>query len=119
MNNELKSLKEKILERTQHNKPEFLEGRNSAEYLQLLDNIVTLKNFSFGNHSELGEFVTFIIEEDKENYYNQGGKVVVDTFKKIEEYREEIEQNGIPMKLTQIKGKNRRVYTKVEFYPET
>ena len=113
------TLKERIKAKTQLDKPSFLEGRKKADYETLLNKTLTLVDFNIGHHSELGDFVTFIIREDDENYYNQGGQVVVETFKKIIDDLEEIRNEGIPFKLSKVKSKNKMTYTKVEFYPET
>lgn len=112
----IKGLKERVQELSVS--LPLMEGREKGELKSLYMDKITIRDFGFLKDGE-EEYVAFIIDEDKENFYF-GGMVLTDNMKQLEAdgYRTEIEKDGLPIRLSEKKGKNNRVYTKVEYYPE-
>ena len=113
----------------------FMEGREKGEFSRLHRTICTIVDFGFiksGDSSsalqasldndekkaEKDDYVSFIIAEDKKNFYF-GGKVLTMQLKELdaEGYTEEIQEHGLPVYFGTKKSKNKREYTTVEFYP--
>ena len=95
----------------------FMEGRTKGETEELLDKIVTIRDFAFITGTD-GEYAVFIIDGENKKFYF-GGKVLTDNLKQLtEEEKVELISEGLPTRFTQRKSKNKKLYTAVEFYPE-
>ena len=111
------SLKEKAMKMNSGNGIEFMANKNKGEMMELYDRVCTIRNYDFIK-GEDGEYVVFVIDEINDEFFF-GGSVLTDDMKKFtEEEKQEVIENGLPVKFTQIKSKNKRPYTAVEFYPE-
>lgn len=95
----------------------FMEGRTKGEMEELLDRVVTIRDYAFINGTD-GEYVVFIIDEEPKTFYF-GGTVLTNNLKSLtkEDYEELVEE-GLPTLLTQRTSKGKRKYIAVEFYPE-
>ena len=96
---------------------EFMDKRTKGETEELLDQVVTIRDYAFITGQE-GEYAVFIIDEDADKFYF-GGKVITDNLKALsEEEHEELKQEGLPTLFAERVSKNKRKYISVEFYPE-
>ena len=111
------SLKEKAMKMNSGNGIEFMENKNKGEMMELYNRVCTIRNYDFIK-GEDGEYVVFVIDEINDEFFF-GGQVLTEDMKEFtEEEKAEIIENGLPVKFTQRKSKNKRPYTAVEFYPE-
>lgn len=101
----------------------IMTDRDKADLDRLIGEVITIKRFEFMNDtdSKTGEpskYVVFTIEEDDANFYF-GGKVLTEKLLDLQSdgYEEEINEDGLPTLLGKKKGKNKMIYTTVEFYP--
>ena len=97
----------------------FMEGRTKGELEEIKDKNLTINNFAFLKNEE-GEYAVFTVAEIPDSFYF-GGLVITDYLKKIEAeegLKEEVEQQGLPVLITQRKSKNKKLYYAIEFYPE-
>ena len=96
---------------------EFMDKRTKGETEELLDQVVTIRDYAFISGQE-GEYAVFIIDEDADKFYF-GGKVITDNLKAFsEEEHEELKEEGLPTLFAERVSKNKRKYISVEFYPE-
>lgn len=96
---------------------EFMDKRTKGETEELLDQVVTIRDYAFITGQE-GEYAVFIIDEDADKFYF-GGKVITDNLKAFsEEEHEELKEEGLPTLFAERVSKNKRKYISVEFYPE-
>lgn len=111
------SYKEKAKQMNSVNRIEFMANKNKGEMMELYNRPCTIRNYDFIK-GEDGEYVVFVIDEISDEFFF-GGSVLTEDMKKFtEEEKQEIIENGLPVKFTQRKSKNKRPYTAVEFYPE-
>ena len=97
---------------------EFMDKRTKGETEELLDKVVTIRDYAFIEGTE-GEYAVFIIDENDEKFYF-GGKVITDNLKAFtEEEHEELIKEGLPTLFSQRTSKSKRKYISVEFYPTT
>lgn len=120
MKNNLQSIIAKAKEITQSGLP-FMEGREKGEMDRLVGEVYTIKEYGY-LEGEDGEFVVFLVEEDKENFYF-GGSVITDNMKKLDDVLKEDEiaellETGITILCEKKKSKNKRDYVKCTFFPE-
>ena len=97
----------------------FMEGCEKGEIKELIGQISTIKQFGF-IPNEAGEpYAVFTVKEREKRFYF-GGMVLTDRLIQLEKegYREVIEEEGLPVLMTEKKGKSNRTYTNVEFFPE-
>lgn len=97
----------------------FMEGREKGEIRELIGQISTIKQFGF-IPNEAGEpYAVFTVKEREKRFYF-GGMVMTDRLIQLEKegFREVIETEGLPVLMTEKKGKSNRFYTNVEFFPE-
>ena len=97
----------------------FMEGREKGEIKELIGQISTIKQFGF-IPNEVGEpYAVFTVKEREKRFYF-GGMVLTDRLIQLEKegFREVIETEGLPVLMTEKKGKSNRFYTNVEFFPE-
>lgn len=111
----IKTLKERLLSEMSNGLP-FMEGKEKAD--NILDEKLTIKEYGFLNGDD-GEFISYIVKEYPENFFF-GGSVLTERFKHIEsvftdDEISELLEEGIEIKLTQKKSKNKRNYVGVEF----
>ena len=96
---------------------EFMEGRTKGETEELLDKIVTIRDYAFITGDD-GEYAVFIIDQVKDKFYF-GGKVLTDNLKSFDlSDHAEVIAEGLPTKFSSRKSKAKRNYVAVEFYPE-
>jgi len=98
----------------------FMEEKEKGDFIDLLDNNLTIKDFGFLKDSKTGdEYVCFIVEEFPKNFYF-GGMVLTENMRTLEDegYSDEIRKEGLPVKFGERQSKNNRKYTTVKFYPE-
>lgn len=96
----------------------FMEGREKGDFKTLIGSVVVIKDFGFMNDEE-GDYVCFITEQDPKRFYF-GGMVLTDDLHKLEEkgYKDEILEEGLPVLFTEKLGKNKKKYTKCDYYPQ-
>lgn len=116
-NNMRKSLKERAKEFGVQ--LPFMEGRNKGDTADLIGTVNTIENYGFLKGEQDNTYVVFTVRERTDKFYF-GGTVLTDLMTQLEAdgYRSEIEEEGLPMLMTEKKSKNKRTYTAVEFYPE-
>lgn len=111
------SLKEKAQSMNSGNGIEFMANKNKGEMMELYDRVCTIMDYDF-IHGDDGDYVVFVIDEINDEFFF-GGSVLTEDMKKFtDEEKKELQENGLPVKFTQRKSKNKRPYTAVEFYPE-
>lgn len=112
----IKGLKEKVKEFSVS--LPLMKGREKGDLKSLYMETITIRDFGFLRDGD-DDYVVFIIDEDTENFYF-GGMVLTDNMKNLEAdgYRTEIEKEGLPIRLSEKMGKNKRKYTHVEYYPQ-
>lgn len=96
----------------------LMENREKAELSNIVDKVVTIRDYGFMKDENDKEYVAFIVDEDETSFYF-GGQVLTDNIKELEDdgYGEEIKK-GLPVRLGKKMSKAKREYTTVEFYPE-
>jgi hypothetical protein len=112
----MKTLKDKVKEFSVS--LPIMENREKGDFADIKGEIVTISDFDFMK-DDGKEYVVFTIKEDTKNFYF-GGQVLTDNMKSLENdgYAETVREEGLPVKFTTKKSKNKRDYTVVEFYPE-
>lgn len=111
------SLREKAESMNSGKGIEFMEGRTKGESEELLDRVVTIRDYAFITGTE-GEYAVFIVDEEAKKFYF-GGKVITDNLKALsDEEHEELKEDGLPTLFGQRVSKGKRKYISVEFYPE-
>lgn len=115
----MKTLKE--LAKDQNGTKETFIGRTGEKIDSILGKVVTLRDYEHrskkkGNNYE--HFVAFIIDEDKEHYYN-GGTKIKDFISKVEEENmvEDLQREGVPILMKKTKTSNGNTFTDITFYP--
>lgn len=97
----------------------FMECREKGEIKELIGQISTINQFGF-IPNEAGEpYAVFTVKEREKRFYF-GGMVLTDRLIQLEKegFREVIEEEGLPVLMTEKKGKSNRTYTNVVFFPE-
>ena len=96
----------------------FMDGREKGTIQDLYNVPVTVIDFGFLKGLD-GEYLVFIIRENKEDFYF-GATVITDCFKHFtEQEKEEIQKEGIPILISETKNrKGNRKYQTVLFYPD-
>lgn len=112
------SLKDFTKKLNEGNSIPFMEGRTKGDLAEIKDNILTISDFAFLKNEE-GDYVVFIVKEIPDSFYF-GGMVITDNLKAIENegYKEEVQKEGLPCKITARKSKSKKTYYAIEFYPE-
>lgn len=115
----MKTLKE--LAKEQNGTKETFIGRTGEKIDSILGKVVTLRDYEHrskkkGNNYE--HFVAFIVDEDKEHYYNGGAKMK-DFISKVEEENmvEDLQREGVPILMKKTKTSNGNTFTDITFYP--
>lgn len=115
----MKTLKE--LAKEQNGTKETFIGRTGEKIDSILGKVVTLRDYEHrskkkGNNYE--QFVAFIVDEDKEHYYN-GGTKMKDFISKVEEENmvEDLQREGVPILMKKTKTSNGNTFTNITFYP--
>lgn len=115
----MKTLKE--LAKEQNGTKETFIGRTGEKIDSILGKVVTLRDYEHrskkkGNNYE--QFVAFIVDEDKEHYFN-GGTKMKDFISKVEEENmvEDLQREGVPILMKKTKTSNGNTFTDITFYP--
>ena len=97
----------------------FMEGREKGDAKELLGTVNTIRDYGFLKGDDNREYVVFIVDERSKTFYF-GGTVLTDQMTQLEAegYHDTINEEGLPMLMTEKKSKNNRSYVNVEFYPE-
>lgn len=97
----------------------FMEGREKGEIKELIGQVCTIKQFGFIPNDAGDPYAVFTVKEREKKFYF-GGMVLTERLIQLEKegYREVIEYEGLPVMMTEKKGKNNRFYTNIEFFPE-
>lgn len=95
---------------------EFMEGREKGKINELTSRITHIIDYGFIN-SENGPFVVFIVREEPNRFYF-GGQVLTDMLRELDDYRDDIRKEGLPMLLECRVSKKGRPYYAPIFYPE-
>lgn len=91
----------------------FMQGRDKGELTELFDRVVTVRNYDFIDGDD-GTYLVFIVDEEENKFYF-GGVVLTSNFAEFdEEDKNEILENGLKIKLQNVKGKKHN-YTSVEY----
>lgn len=99
---------------------EIMEGRDTGDINEILDENVVVDNYQFGKSTD-GEYVAFTIRDNDTEFYF-GGSVVTEAFKNLdavltEEEKIELMTSGLLVKFSKVKSENKRTYTKCVFFP--
>lgn len=115
----MKTLKE--LAKEQNGTKETFIGRTGEKIDSILGKVVTLRDYEHrskkkGNNYD--SFIAFIVDEDKEHYYN-GGTKMKDFITKVEEENmvEDLQREGVPILMKKTKTSNGNTFTNITFYP--
>lgn len=115
----MKTLKE--LAKEQNGTKESFIGRTGEKIDSILGKVVTLRDYEHrskkkGNNYD--SFIVFIVDEDKEHYYN-GGTKMKDFISKVEEENmvEDLQREGVPILMKKTKTSNGNTFTNITFYP--
>ncbi|WAX11882.1 hypothetical protein CI644P5_00013 [Clostridium phage CI644P5] len=115
----MKTLKE--LAKEQNGTKESFIGRTGEKIDSILGKVVTLRDYEHrskkkGNNYD--SFIAFIVDEDKEHYYN-GGTKMKDFITKVEEENmvEDLQREGVPILMKKTKTSNGNTFTNITFYP--
>lgn len=93
----------------------FMEGRDKSELI--MDEILTVDDFGFIK-GEDGEYVV-LSTQDYPKFFFFGGSVITQKFKELEENKEEVQKEGLPVRFEQkVSKKSKREYVTCEFYPD-
>ena len=97
----------------------FMDGREKGEIKELIGQVSTSKQFGFIPNEDGEPYAVFTVKEREKRFYF-GGMVLTDRLIQLEKegYREVIEEEGLPVLMTEKKGKSNRTYTNVVFFPE-
>lgn len=97
----------------------FMEGREKGETKDLIGTINTINEYGFLPNEKGGQFAVFTVKERPQHFFF-GGMVITDQLAQLEAegYHEAINDEGLPMLMTEKKSKNGMKYTNVEFFPE-
>lgn len=111
----MKSLREKVMEL--NNERRLTEGREKGENLEIVGKVLTIVDFDIVCE-EQKNYAVYIVKE-LPNLFFFGGMVLTEHLKELEKegYKEEIQKEGLPIKITTQKSKAGRNYFSVEFYP--
>lgn len=115
----MKTLKE--LAKEQNGTKETFIGRAGEKIDSILGKVVTLRDYEHRSKkkgSNYEHFVAFIVDEDKEHYYN-GGTKMKDFISKVEEENmvEDLQREGVPILMKKTKTSNGNTFTDITFYP--
>jgi hypothetical protein len=115
----MKTLKE--LAKEQNGTKETFIGRSGEKIDSILGKVVTLRDYEHRSKkkgSNYEHFVAFIVDEDKEHYYN-GGTKMKDFISKVEEENmvEDLQREGVPILMKKTKTSNGNTFTDITFYP--
>lgn len=115
--NVMKSLKDRAKEFSV--RLPFMEGKDKGEQKELHGTVVTMTDYGFLNDDKGVAYVVFIVKEKPGKFYF-GGEVLTDRMAQLEAegYHSAVNEEGLPILMTEKKSKNGRGYTNVEFYPE-
>lgn len=115
----MKTLKE--LAKEQNGTKETFIGRTGEKIDSILGKVVTLRDYEHrskkkGNNYE--QFIAFIVDEDKEHYFNGGTKMKA-FISKVEEENmvEDLQREGVPILMKKTKTSNGNTFTDITFYP--
>lgn len=97
----------------------FMEGRDKGETRELLGQVTTIEEYGFLPDKDGELYAVFTVRERKGKFYF-GGTVLTDRLAQLEAegYHDAINEEGLPMLMTEKKSKKGRNFTNVEFYPE-
>lgn len=106
----------------------FMSGKDKLEVEgAVLNSILTVDEYGYmESTNDEGKKEEYIVISLKEypNSFIYGSSVVTDSFKKLEQQMDnhgyeisELLEEGLTFKLTKVKSKNKRTYTKIEFFP--
>lgn len=98
----------------------IMEGRESGDINEILNENITVDNFEFGKGKE-GEYVAFTIQDNDTEFFF-GGSVITESFKSLEstlteEEMIELMTEGLVIYLEKVKSENKRNYIKCTFFP--
>lgn len=96
----------------------MMTDRTKGDTVDLLDNVVTIRDFGFLAGDKGHDYVVFVVDSIPDKFYF-GGTVLTDQLHKLDDegFADDIRAEGLPMRLSERRSKNGRNYTNVEFYP--
>lgn len=111
----MKNLRDMVREIS--NKIQIIEGREKGENSEIVGKIVTIVDYDFIRDDEK-EYVVYIIRENPDLFFF-GGKLLSEQLRQLDQMgaRDQIKNDGLPMKLIPKKSLKGRTYYSVEFYP--
>lgn len=97
----------------------FMEGRDKGETKELLGTVNTIIEYGFLPNEQGEPYACFIVKERPKQFYF-GGTVITDRLEQLEAegYHEAVNNEGLPILMTEKKSKNNRTFTNVVFFPE-
>lgn len=104
----------------------LMEGKEKLEVDTLLNHKLTVDEYGYmeGINEESGAKEDYVVIALKEypQHFIYGSSVVTQAFKRLDEQikgkeKEELLEYGLTFKLSKLVSKNKRKYTKIEFFP--
>ena len=97
----------------------FMEGRDKGETKELLGTVNTITEYGFLPNEQGEMYACFIVAERSDKFYF-GGQVITDRLEQLESegYHEAVNNEGLPVLMTEKRSKNNRTFTNVVFFPE-
>lgn len=115
--NSMKSLKERAKEFSV--RLPFMDGCDKGDTKDLIGTVNTITEYGFLPNENGEAYAVFVVKEHPKKFYF-GGTVLTDRLEQLEAegYHEAINEEGLPILMTEKKSKNNRGYVNVEFFPE-
>lgn len=100
-------------------KCEVMEGREKGKNIEIENKIVTLNNYDFMEDENGKPYVVYTVKEFDDLFFF-GGSVLTNDIKELDKdgYKSQIQEEGLPIRITECQSKKGRKYFNVEYYPE-
>ena len=97
----------------------LMDNREKGETKDLIGTINTIREFGFLPNENGEPYAVFVVDERPKHFYF-GGTVITDRLSQLdsEGYHEAINEEGLPILMTEKKSRNNRFFTNVVFFPE-
>lgn len=114
------SLKDELVKLNTPSNKEIFDGKEKGDIKDIYGTVYTLENFAIMENEEYGEYVAFCLKEMPDKYFLNGGQVVLDKFKKMEQFKDQIKNEDVPILFHRVISQKRkgREYTDLILYPE-
>lgn len=111
----MKSLQERVKELTK--KLIIMEGKTKGDNSEIEDKIVTINDFDIIRGES--DYAVYTVKEIEDTFFF-GGMVLTEHLKQLEAegYKEDIQKEGLRVRIKECKSKKGRTYYSVEFEPQ-